>query len=119
MIFQVFPNQPLTLNRTSRFFSFIGKVFRRCLKVISKTAFAKRISFLDQKEKKIKDRSIADYLKTLGVGIIFYPLPSSAVIEGIPYIVNNWDLAHFGTYAFPEIALTTAALTGATSGTSG
>jgi len=82
---------------------FVVKVFRKFLKIISVVAFGRWINFLDQKEKKIKDQSIADYLKTQGVKIIFYPLPSSAVIDGIPYIVNNWDLAHYATYAFPEI----------------
>jgi len=99
-----FSKPSVNVKPRQRELSFALKLFRKALKIISKTAFRRRINFLDQKEKKIKDRSIADYLETLGVGIIFYPLPSSAVIEGIPYIVNNWDLAHFGTYAFPEIA---------------
>jgi len=98
-----FAKPAINVKPHQREYSFALKAFRKCLKLISASAFRRRISVLDQKEKKIKDGSIAGYLKTQGVKIIFYPLPSSAVIEGIPYIVNNWDLAHYATYGFPEI----------------
>jgi glycosyltransferase involved in cell wall biosynthesis len=84
--------------------SFFLKVIRRLLKLISVEVFKNLINFIDQKEKKIKDASDVAYLKKQGIKIIFYPMPSSHVINGIPYIVNNWDLAHFTTYAFPEFA---------------
>ncbi|HTD40653.1 MAG TPA: glycosyltransferase family 1 protein [Mucilaginibacter sp.] len=83
--------------------SLFSKVIRRTLKLTSKRIFGGLINFIDQKEKKIKDASASAYLKEQGVRIIFYPIPSSHVINGIPFIVNNWDLAHFSTYAFPEM----------------
>ncbi|MDP9046658.1 MAG: glycosyltransferase family 4 protein [Bacteroidota bacterium] len=83
--------------------SFIAKVFRRILKLISKAIFKNLIDLIDQNEKIIKDESAIKYLKKQGVKIIFYPIPSSRIITGIPFILNNWDLAHYTTYAFPEI----------------
>ncbi|HZY37877.1 MAG TPA: glycosyltransferase family 1 protein [Mucilaginibacter sp.] len=97
-----FSKQAINVKPHQREHNVAVKLFRKGLKIISKTAFRNWISLLDQKEKKKKDHSIAGYLKTQGVKIIFYPLPCSAVIGGIPYMVNNWDLAHYTTYAFPE-----------------
>ena len=97
-----FSKPAINIKPYQRELSFIGKAYRKWLKIISKSAFSSRINFLDQKEKKIKDHSVSDYLKKQGVKIIFYPLPSSAVFEGIPYMVNNWDLAHHSAWAFPE-----------------
>ncbi|HEY4324120.1 MAG TPA: glycosyltransferase family 1 protein [Mucilaginibacter sp.] len=83
--------------------SFFKKALRKTLKIISKEFFHKAIDAIDQKEKRIKDESGAAYLKNEGVKIIFYPMPASHIINGIPFILNNWDLAHFTTYSFPEI----------------
>jgi len=79
------------------------KIIRKAFKLISKKLFKNVIDAIDQKEKRTKDISAAAYLNTREVGIIFYPLPASHIIHGIPYILNNWDLAHYTTYAFPEI----------------
>lgn len=80
------------------------KVIRRIFKLISNDVFENIINLIDQKEKKIKDKSITEYLKQEGVKLIFYPMQQTSVIDGIPFILNNWDLAHYTTYAFPEIA---------------
>lgn len=84
--------------------SYFAKTIRKALKLISADIFDHTINAIDQKEKRIKDSAIAMRLKERGVKMIFYPLPATPVINGIPYILNNWDLAHYSTYAFPEIA---------------
>jgi glycosyltransferase involved in cell wall biosynthesis len=97
-------NKPfINIKNRQKGISFFTKILRKALKLVSKNVFNGVINFIDQKEKKIQDRSAAAYLQENGVKIIFYPLPASDIIEGIPYILNNWDLAHYVTYAFPEI----------------
>ena len=83
--------------------SFLTKVIRRILKLISREFFNHAINVIDQKEKRIRDGAVAAQLKKQDIKIIFYPLPASPVINGMPYILNNWDLGHYSTYAFPEI----------------
>lgn len=84
--------------------SYFAKIIRKAFKLISADIFNHTINTIDQKEKRIKDSAIATRLKEQGIKMIFYPLPTTPVINGIPYILNNWDLAHYSTYAFPEIA---------------
>lgn len=83
--------------------SFFSKATRKLLKLISSSMFKGAIDVIDQKEKNIKDANATSYLKKQGVGVIFYPLPASRVIDGMPFILNNWDLAHYTIPAFPEI----------------
>ncbi|HTK18918.1 MAG TPA: glycosyltransferase family 1 protein [Mucilaginibacter sp.] len=80
------------------------KVLRRLLKLISRDFFSNNINAIDQKEKRIRDSFASAYLKQEGIKIIFYPIPMSHVINGIPFILNNWDLGHYSTYSFPEMA---------------
>lgn len=98
-----FSKPAINIKPHQREHTILVKAFRKLLKVVSDTLFKNRIRAIDQKEKIIKDSSVAAFLKSQGIKLIFYPLPSSAIINGIPYIVNNWDLAHRATYAFPEI----------------
>lgn len=97
-------NRPvINIKSFRRGISYFTKVIRKGLKLIAKDTFANVINNIDQKEKRIKDSSIAAKLKDQDIKIIFYPLPATPVINGISYIVNNWDLGHYTTYAFPEI----------------
>jgi len=98
-------NRPvINVKPYQRGISYFEKVVRRGFKIISQDLFNHNINRIDQKEKRIRDDAVAAQLKSQGVKIIFYPLPTSPVINGVPYILNNWDLAHHSTYAFPEIA---------------
>jgi glycosyltransferase involved in cell wall biosynthesis len=102
-VFTGFNKPCLSIDKNKKGVSFLLKIVRRIFKIISKEFFKNHIHFIDQKEKRIKDNAITAYLKSQGIRMIFYPTPSSDVINGIPYILNNWDLAHYTTYAFPEI----------------
>lgn len=98
-------NRPvINIKPYQRGISFFEKAARKLFKLISRDVFSNAINNIDQKEKRIADNAIAARLKDQGVKVIFYPLPATPVISGIPYILNNWDLAHYSTYAFPEIA---------------
>lgn len=98
-----FTKQYINLKPHQRSASFFVKVIRRIFKLVSKKIFKGVIDSIDRFEKIKKDKSITGYLKKHDVKVIFYPMPASNVINGIPYILNNWDLAHYSTYAFPEI----------------
>jgi len=93
----------INIEKVNNGVSFITKVLRRVLKIISREFFKNVIDFIDQKEQRIKDAALTNYLGQKGIKLIFYPSPSASVINGIPYILNNWDLAHYTTYSFPEI----------------
>jgi glycosyltransferase involved in cell wall biosynthesis len=49
------------------------------------------------------NRNKERFLVRLGIDVVFYPVQGYVPLSDFPFILNNWDIGHCSTYAFPEV----------------
>ncbi len=68
--------------RAKPFFSFLGK------------STSKKIDL---------EHELSAFLREEKIGLIYYPMQHQFLTPSIPFILNNWDLAHITTSSFPDV----------------
>lgn len=46
-----------------------------------------------------------DLLRNNKIDLIYYPIQAYCKIKNFPFIINNWDLGHITSFAFPEMTM--------------